>query len=144
MILIRLKTWDLYLFFFFLEFEILHDKVIKRILCYLKHIISFSFFFSNSNHSLQYGFSDVNWAADNDDRKSIGVHCSFHGHNHISWSCKKQKKIACSSMESEYKSLSNSAAEIQWLHSILQYDLLSVPSYGVIILEKPICIRIPY
>lgn len=43
-----------------------------------------------------------------------------------------------------YKSLSNSAAEIQWLHSILQYDLLSVPSYGVIILEKPICIRIPY
>jgi hypothetical protein len=99
-------------------------------------------FFSNSNHSLQYGFSDVNWAADNDDRKSIGVHCSFHGRNHISWSCKKQKKIACSSMESEYKSLSNSAAEIQWLHSILQYDLLTVPSYGVIILEKHICLRI--
>lgn len=63
-------------------------------------------FFSNSNHSLQYGFSDVNWAADNDDRKSIGVHCSFHGHNHISWSCKKQKKIACSSMESEYIQIS--------------------------------------
>jgi hypothetical protein len=40
--------------------------------------------------------------------------------NLISWSCRKQATVARSSTELEYKALTNSASNIQWLQSLLQ------------------------
>ncbi|KAF5468810.1 hypothetical protein F2P56_012930 [Juglans regia] len=90
----------------------IHWQAVKRILWYLKSTVGYALHFHNNlDHSFQ-GFSDADWAADKDDRCSVGAYCIFHGSNLISWSCKQQPTVARSSTESEYKSLSNTAAEI--------------------------------
>jgi hypothetical protein len=60
------------------------------------------------------------------------------GNNLILWRCKQQFTVACSSIEAEYKSLADTASELQWLQSILSEIGLTIPTpqcYGMIILE---------
>jgi hypothetical protein len=85
---------------------------------YLKHTIHFGLHISRSSAPLIQAFSDVDWAGSRDDRRFTRSYCIFLGKNLISWSCKKQATIACSSAEAEYKALAN-AAEVKWLQSLL-------------------------
>ena len=65
-------------------------------------------------------FSDVDWAANPYDRKSIGGCCVFLGNNIISWSSKKHIIVSRSSTESEYRALASATSEILWLTYLLQ------------------------
>ncbi|XP_042969121.1 uncharacterized mitochondrial protein AtMg00810-like [Carya illinoinensis] len=40
-------------------------------------------------YSVHQAFSDVDWAGDRDDRRSISTYCIFLGQNLISWRCKQ-------------------------------------------------------
>ncbi|KAM1079012.1 hypothetical protein ACFX2B_013622 [Malus domestica] len=64
------------------------------------------------------------------DRRSTGGFCIFLGSSLISWSAKKQPKVARSSTEAEYRSLAHTAAELSWISKILTdigYSLPCVP-----------------
>lgn len=97
-------------------------KAIKRIFRYLKDTlnagvyvkaeVSTLFSSMNSNQFSLIGYSDANWATCRDDWKSIGGHCVYLGGSLVSWSSKKQNVVARSSTESEYRSLSNLAADV--------------------------------
>jgi hypothetical protein len=50
------------------------------------------------------------------------------GNNLISWRCKQQFTVARSSTEAEYKSLADTASELQWLQSILSEISLKIPT----------------
>ena len=63
-------------------------------------------------------FTDVDWACDLDDRKSVGAYCIYLGKNLISLSSKKQSVIVRSSLEGEYRALTSTSAEISWLQSL--------------------------
>lgn len=99
----------------------LHWKALKRIFRYTKgtlgariHIKGTSdHYFRSFNDLLPItGYSDADWAAYKDDRKSVRGYCVYLGDSLISWSSRKQHTVTRSSTESEYRSLSNWAAEI--------------------------------
>ena len=71
-----------------------------------------------------HGFSDVDWAGNQDDRTSTGAFIIFLLANPISWSSTKQRTIARSSTEADYHVIATVAAELQWV-KLLLLDLLA-------------------
>ena len=66
------------------------------------------------------GFSDSDWAADPDDRRSMTGYCVFFCKTLVSWCAKKQTVVSRSSTEAEYRSLAQVSCEIAWLGSLLK------------------------
>ncbi|KAI0491778.1 hypothetical protein KFK09_026038 [Dendrobium nobile] len=60
-------------------------------------------------------YSDVDWATDLANRKSISNFCTYLDNNLISWSVKKQSAVAKSSTEAEYHALASATSEVIWL-----------------------------
>ena len=75
-----------------------------------------------------HGFSNVDWACNSDDRTSIGAFVIFLGANSISWSSTKQRTVAHSSTEVEYRVIVVAAAELQWVKLLLSKLHASVHS----------------
>lgn len=65
-------------------------------------------------------FSDADWAGNALDRQSHGGHFVFLGNNLISWSSWKKSTMVRSSTETEYRSLVDAAAEVNWIEVVLQ------------------------
>jgi hypothetical protein len=66
-----------------------------------------------------WGFLDVDWCGDLNDRKSTTAYIIFLGNNPISWRTRKQTVVALSSMEAEYRALATAASDIAWIKSLL-------------------------
>jgi len=95
---------------------------IKCILCYLKGTTTQDLHITRSSSFALLSFTDANWAGSIDDRKSTGDYLVFFGQKPISWKLGKQRTIARSSTEAEYKALANGTAEVIWLR-YLSIDL---------------------
>lgn len=66
-------------------------------------------------------FSDADWAGDLNDRRSTTGLVVFLGNNHISWSSKMQQTVSRSSTEAEYKALSSTTIELDWIQQLLTF-----------------------
>lgn len=64
-------------------------------------------------------FSDADWAADSDDRRSISGYVSFLADGPVSWRTKKQQSTALSSTEAVSIAASLACQEIIWLKLLL-------------------------
>ncbi|XP_049932797.1 uncharacterized mitochondrial protein AtMg00810-like [Nymphaea colorata] len=101
-----------------------HMDAVKRILRYLKGTVGDGLVYGKSEnittgHQLMT-FTDADWAGDPDQRKSISGFCIFIGRNLVSWSCRKQKAVARSSTEAEYRCMAAGTAEVTWVRHLLE------------------------
>ncbi|KAM1755844.1 hypothetical protein ACFX12_008126 [Malus domestica] len=103
---------------------IAHFTAVKRILRYLKGTLHHGLFYSHGPLQLR-AFSDADWAGDPNDRRSTTGMAVFLGNNPISWSSKKQLTVSRSSTEAEYRALSSTSAELDWIQQLLVF--LQVP-----------------
>ena len=91
-----------------------------RILRYLKGTLFHGLFYSAQSPLVLYAFSDADWAEDSTDRKSTTGYCFLLGSSLISWRSKKQTHVAHSSIEVEYRALTNTTFISLWLRWLLK------------------------
>ena len=67
-------------------------------------------------------YTNADWGAQPDDRRSSSGYLLYLGNNLVSWSASKQKVASRSSAELEYRGLAIATAEIVWTQALL-FDL---------------------
>ncbi|XP_037497291.1 secreted RxLR effector protein 161-like [Jatropha curcas] len=108
--------------------SIKHWCAVKRILRYLQQTKDHGLHITRSSHFHIHAYTDATWTSDVIDRKSISGMTVYVGTNLISWATKKQKLVARSSTEAEYRALGTVTAEITWLLSLINEIGLPNPS----------------
>ncbi|PNX84365.1 retrovirus-related Pol polyprotein from transposon TNT 1-94, partial [Trifolium pratense] len=97
-----------------------HMLASLHVLKYLKNNPGQGLFFSSSSSLTLKGYSDSDWGACPDTRRSTTGFCFFLGTSIISWKSKKQSVVSRSSSEAEYRALAQATCEGQWLLYLLQ------------------------
>ncbi|GJT83734.1 retrovirus-related pol polyprotein from transposon TNT 1-94 [Tanacetum coccineum] len=94
-----------------------HLHVVKRIFRYLKGTINMGLWYSKDTSIALTAYVDADHAGCQDTRRSTSDSALFLGDKLVSWSSKKQKSNAISSIEAEYISLSGCCAQILCMRS---------------------------
>ncbi|XP_070672530.1 uncharacterized mitochondrial protein AtMg00810-like [Malus domestica] len=82
-----------------------HMGMVERILRYLKSSPGRGIMFSKNDHCRIEGYIDADWAGNITDCQSISGYFTFVGGNLVNWQSKKQKVVALSSAEAEYRGM---------------------------------------
>lgn len=84
-----------------------HWNATKRLLCYLSGTADFGIVLHRNSSTSLHAFSDADWANNKYDYTSTAAYIVYLGSTPISWSSKKQRTVARSSTEAEYRSVAN-------------------------------------
>ncbi|CAN6482955.1 unnamed protein product [Victoria cruziana] len=99
-------------------------EAVKRILRYLKSTLNDGLVYSKDDQYLDghrlITYTDADCAGDPDERRSVSGYCVFIGHNAVVWSSKKQKAVARSSAEAEYRAMAAGVADVTWVRHLLE------------------------
>ncbi|CAN1222790.1 Retrovirus-related Pol polyprotein from transposon TNT 1-94 [Linum grandiflorum] len=104
-----------------------HQSAVFRILRYLQGTRDLGLFFPSSGTHAVSAHADADYAGCIDTRRSTSGWCVTFGDAFISWRCKKQDRVAKSSTEAEYRSMSDVCSEVVWLIRLLAKLGVSVP-----------------
>src|SRR5690606_38963756 len=85
---------------------------VNKIFRYLKGTSNFKITYTKSKHPKLEGYSDSDWAGDQEERKSTSGYLFKLAGAAISWSSKKQRTIALSSTEAEYIAAAEATQEL--------------------------------
>lgn len=88
-----------------------HLTAVKRILRYLKGTLTLGLKYQRTETGTLVGYSDADWAGDQDDRRSTTGNIFLLAGGAVSWLSKKQATVALSTAEAEYIALSQAAQE---------------------------------
>ena len=91
-----------------------------RICRYLKGTPGHGVLFSKNGHLEIHGYTDADWAGNPNDRKSTAGYLTFIGGNLVTWKSKKQKVVALSSAEAEFRGIKSGLTEILWLRRLMK------------------------
>ncbi len=85
----------------------------------MKGTLNLALKYERSDSGTLIGYSDADWAGDQDDRRSTTGNVFLLGGGAVSWLSKKQSTVALSTAEAEYVALSQAAQECVWLRRLL-------------------------
>ncbi|KAM5585973.1 hypothetical protein ABKV19_005070 [Rosa sericea] len=97
-----------------------HMDAVVRILRYLKRAPGKGLMFSKYHYLEVSGYTDADWAGCITDRRSTSGYFTFIGGNLVTWKSKKQKVVARSSAEAEYRGMTHGVCELLWLRNLLR------------------------
>ncbi|KAM1007577.1 hypothetical protein ACFX2A_004218 [Malus domestica] len=86
-----------------------HLMAAKRILRYIKGTAGFGMFYKKGGDEELIGYTDNDYAGDQDDRKSTSGYVFMMNSSVVSWSSKKQPMVTLSTTEAEFIAAASSA-----------------------------------
>ncbi|KAL9366567.1 hypothetical protein Peur_037766 [Populus x canadensis] len=98
----------------------IHLLAAKRIFRYLQGTADFGLLYKKGEHSDLMGFTNSDYAGDQDDRKSTSGYVFMLGTGAVSWSSKKQPIVTLSTTEVEFVAAASCACQAIWLRRILE------------------------
>lgn len=110
----------------------LHLNSAMHVLRYLKHTQHYALLFGKNDCEELIGFTDSDWAADTDDRRSTTGYCYTFTGGCVAWQTRKQRTVALSSTEAEYMALTECAKHGQWTTQLLEqldFDVDPIPLF---------------
>ncbi|KAD4584477.1 hypothetical protein E3N88_22078 [Mikania micrantha] len=96
-----------------------HMEAVLRIIRYLKGTTGHGVLFKSNGHLEIQAYTDADWAGDVGDRRSTSGYFTLVGGNLVTWRSKKQKVVALSSAESEFRGIARGMAEVLWIRKLL-------------------------
>ncbi|KAG6475649.1 hypothetical protein ZIOFF_064878 [Zingiber officinale] len=97
---------------------IMHHRVVKQFLRYLKGTIYFGLVYIKGPQEIGlFGYSDSDLAGDLDGRKSTSGMTFYFNESLVSWNSQKQKTVTLSSCEAEFMAATTAACHALWLRS---------------------------
>ncbi|CAL1402029.1 unnamed protein product [Linum trigynum] len=105
----------------------------KRLLCYIAGTVTFGLTIWRSSTPLSLvAFSDSDWAGNLDDRTSTSGYLIYYDSTLISWRSQKQRTVARSNTEAEYRAIAHTSAELEGVHNLLVEFRQPLPSTPII------------
>ena len=118
-----------------------HYATAMHVLWYLKGTPNKGLFYPATNNLQIVAYTDAAWGTCKMSSKSLTGYYVFLGNSLVFWKTKKQKTVAKSSVEAEYRAMSATTSELDWiahllqdLHLPLQLPVLASPASSVITL----------
>ncbi|XP_071713263.1 uncharacterized protein [Rutidosis leptorrhynchoides] len=96
-----------------------HMEAVWRIIKYLKGTAGDGVLFSKNNHLETQVYTDAGYGGEKGDRKSTSGYFSLVGGNLVTWKSKKQKVVALSSAEAEFRGIARGVTEALWIRKLL-------------------------
>lgn len=96
-----------------------HWQAVKRVLRYLSGTLNHGIFLQKQSTPTLHAYSDADWACDSDDYVSTNAYIIYMGLTPVSWTSKKQKGVARSSTEADFRAVAITASELRWVCSLL-------------------------
>ena len=110
-------------------------KKLMEVVRYLKATYNHGLIYKQSMETNLIAYSDADYAADQETRKSRSGYLVFHSSNLVSWFSKKQQVVALSTCESEYVAACTAAQEMLWLKQLLQ-ELNMAPNLSKLFVDN--------
>ena len=119
-----------------------HWKAAKHVLRYLRGTLTFGILYKNDGSDTIVGYTDSDFAADRDARKSTSGFCFLLSGGIVSWLSKKQSITAQSTVEAEFIALSFAVRELIWLRNMMKELEQNIEVPSIIFVDNQGCISL--